>query len=509
MKLNIKRTFLVGLAFLLISMFWQIYDGVMSIILVNNFGLNQSVSGILLALDNLLALIFLPLFGAWSDKTTTKMGKRKPYILIGTIIAAVVFVSLAVVDFYQFSAVREAGISAMIPITEGIGDAAKTVGYYFTVNGNVEQSLLLEGSNFKFITEVADYISSVRAEYIFQNITKYNWIYLGSFIGILFVVLMAMCSFRTPAVSLMPDVTIKPLRSKANAIINAMGTIGGAVSLVLIMVIGTVKAANYSTFNFILLFGIVAGLMLAFLAIFMFLVKEIKWTDEMRRESMRLGLETEEDDKIEKGSKGEKMKPDIRRSFILILVSVFLWFFAYNAASSKLSLYSQNILQIENYTFPAMVGFAAALIAFYPIGIISTKFGRKNTIITGIGILIVGFVLAFVASLNLSLGWIIYAAMVVVGFGWAAINVNSYPMVVEMSKGPNIGVFTGYYYAASMLAQALTPVLSGLLMDAFGMTLTLFPYAIFFSICAAITMIFVKHGEPKKIDIDKAAVKAE
>lgn len=501
MKLNVKRTFLVGLAFLLISMFWQIYDGVMSIILVNNFGLGQAGSGFLLALDNILALILLPLFGAWSDKTVTKMGKRKPYILIGTIIAAVVFVSLAVVDYFQFTAVRAAEISAMFPILDG---NLKTIGYYFTVGGADHTRVLLEGSSFTYITEVADFVSTARADYIFENITQPNWIYLASFIAILLIVLMSMCAFRTPAVSLMPDVTIKPLRSKANAIINAMGTIGGAISLVLIMFVGTMKASNYDTFNYLYLFGIVAGLMLAFLAVFMFLVKEVKWSDEMRRESLRLGIETEEDEKIAKGSKGEKMAPDVRKSFILILVSIFLWFFAYNAASSKLSLYAQNILRIENYAFPAMVGFVAALIAFYPIGILSTKIGRKNTILAGIVVLILGFILAFIASLDLSLGWIIYAAMVVVGFGWAAINVNSYPMVVEMSKGPNIGVFTGYYYAASMLAQAVTPVISGLLMDAYSMTLTLFPYAIFFSIAAGVTMLFVKHGEPKHLESKEA-----
>ncbi|MFA5422120.1 MAG: MFS transporter [Bacilli bacterium] len=498
MKLNIKRTFLVGLAFLIISMFWQIYDGVMSIILVNNFGLNQASSGILLALDNILALVFLPLFGAWSDKTTAKMGKRKPYILIGTVIAAIIFVALAVVDYYQFQAVRADQISAMLEIkVDGV-----VTGYYFTVKGVIQEILTLDGSGYTYITEVADKISELRAAYIFKEITQPNMIYLGSFIGILFIVLLAMCSFRTPAVSLMPDVTIKPLRSKANAIINAMGTIGGAISLVLIMVLGTVKTGrtgNYWSFNYILLFAIVAGLMLALLAIFMFLVKEVKWTNEMQSVSRELGLETEEDEKVAKGSRDHKMPKDVKKSFILILISIFLWFFAYNAASSKLTLYAQNILQIENYTFPAMVGFVAALIAFYPIGILSTKIGRKNTILTGIIVLILGFIAVFVASL-LSLGWLIYVAMVIVGFGWAAINVNSYPMVVEMSKGPNIGVFTGYYYAASMLAQAVTPVLSGLLMDEFGMLPVLFPYAIFFSIAAFVTMLFVKHGEPKRID---------
>ncbi|MFA5481218.1 MAG: MFS transporter [Bacilli bacterium] len=487
MKLNVKRTFLVGFAFLIISLFWQVYDGTMSIILVTHFGLNQAWSGVLLALDNLLALFLLPLFGAWSDKTVTKYGKRKPYILIGTIVAAVVFVLLAVVDFYQLQAMHAADISNVL-------QDAISGNYYFTV-----------GAITQITDPVREVVSTARADYIFANITQTNWYFLATFIGILFIVLMAMCSFRTPAVSLMPDVVIKPHRSKANAIINAMGTIGGGLSLGSIAIVGTMKQANYETFSFLPLFAVTAGLMLVLLAVFMFVVKEVKWSEEMRRQSIELGVETAETENVAKGTKGEKMPKDVRKSFLLILASVVLWFFSYNAASSKITLYSTEVLGIENYSLPVMIGFVAALIAFYPVGIISTKIGRRTTIMGGIGILILGFIFGFVAGIAFFPGWLVFVAMAFVGVGWAAINVNSYPMVVEMSHGANIGVYTGYYYSASMFAQILTPIISGLIMDAVGMRWSLFPYSIIFAVAALVTMFFVKHGEAKKLEPIKPA----
>ena len=256
-----------------------------------------------------------------------------------------------------------------------------------------------------------------------------------------------MCSFRTPAVALMPDVTLKPLRSKANAIINAMGTIGGAISLGLITFIGTMDPTrNYSTFTYLPLFIVIALVMLLMLTVFMVFVKETAWSEEMRRESIELGIETKESEDVEAGTKGEKMTPEVRKSFILILSSVVLWFFAYNAATSKIAVYSTEVLGIVQYSIPMMVAFISALIAFYPVGIISTKIGRKTTIMGGLVIFVTGFLCGFLAGVIPGAGWLVYVSMAVVGVGWASINVNSYPMVVEMSHGANIGVYTGYYY---------------------------------------------------------------
>ena len=245
------------------------------------------------------------------------------------------------------------------------------------------------------------------------------------------------------------------------------------------------------------------------LVVFMLLVKEVKWVEEMRRESIELGIETKESDSVEKGTKGEKMTPEVRRSFLFILASVILWFFSYNAASSKITLYSTEVLGIANYSFPLMIGFVSALIAYYPVGIISTKIGRRKTIMGGILVLVFGFILAFIAGIAFFPEWLVFAAMVFVGVGWASINVNSYPMVVEMSHGPNIGVYTGYYYSASMFAQILTPIISGAIMDAVGMRWSLFPYSIIFAIAAFVTMFFVKHGEPKHLDAVKIESEAK
>ncbi|MFA5686623.1 MAG: MFS transporter [Bacilli bacterium] len=501
MKLNVKRTFLVGFAFLLISMFWQVYDSAMSIILVTHYGLNQFWSGVVLALDNILALFLLPLFGRLSDRTNTKMGKRKPYILIGTIVAALVFIVLGFIDKYQIASIHGMNVGPVL-----FDEAAQT--YYFTVDGT--RQLFEYDGVFRIGYPIREVVSQARGAYIFETVTKPNWYYLATFIAILFIVLLAMCSFRTPAVSLMPDVTLKPLRSKANAIINAMGTIGGAISLGLITFIGTMDPTrNYSTFTYLPLFIVIALVMLLMLTVFMVFVKETAWSEEMRRESIELGIETKESEDVEAGTKGEKMTPEVRKSFILILSSVVLWFFAYNAATSKIAVYSTEVLGIVQYSIPMMVAFISALIAFYPVGIISTKIGRKTTIMGGLVIFVTGFLCGFLAGVIPGAGWLVYVSMAVVGVGWASINVNSYPMVVEMSHGANIGVYTGYYYTASMAAQIFTPMLSGLFMDWFSMRWALFPYSIVFGLAALVTMFFVKHGEPKKIDVATEEVLVE
>ena len=196
-KLNNKRTYLVGFAFMSIMLFWTIYDLLIAKMLVDNFGLNQTWSGVVMALDNVLALFMLPLFGRLSDKTKTKWGKRTPYIVIGTIIAAVLFVGVAFFDLYQQCAVTKYGFG---PIKEIVVDDKTLFEYSF--NGVFEQS------------DVRSSLAAVRAKQIFEVVTSQNPGLLIGFIVVLFFVLLAMGIYRSPAVSLMPDVTPKPLRSK-------------------------------------------------------------------------------------------------------------------------------------------------------------------------------------------------------------------------------------------------------------------------------------------------------
>ena len=107
MKLNYKRTIFVGFAFLLICMFWQAYDNIIPKILTDKFGMSQTWSGFIMALDNVFAVFLLPIFGALSDKKNTKLGRRTPYILIGTLCAAILFVGLSFTDNMQLTAIDD------------------------------------------------------------------------------------------------------------------------------------------------------------------------------------------------------------------------------------------------------------------------------------------------------------------------------------------------------------------------------------------------------------------
>jgi Na+/melibiose symporter-like transporter len=472
-KLNLKRTFSVGFAFLLISMFWSVYDNIVAKMLINDFGLNQTWSGVLLALDNIIALFLLPLFGALSDKTRTKMGKRTPYILIGTIVAAVIFVGLAAVDFFQQAVIAKEAISGVL---EDSGN------FYFTVNGVINTS-----------DAVKSVVATARSTYIFQVITTNYSGYLVAFIGILLIVLIAMASFRTPAVSLMPDVTIKPLRSKANAVINLMGAVGGLIALLATNFLGK----DYQ--NYIPLFALIGGLMLVMLSVFMILVREVPWSKSMEEDSIRYGIEKKETIAKEDADPKykEKMPKDVKKSFLLILASVILWFMAYNAATSKFSDYATMVVDFSSWALALMIANVAAIISFYPVGIISTKLGRRKTILGGIVILLVAFILGYFVTKETN--FLMFVTMALAGIGWATINVNSYPMVVEMSHGSNIGVYTGYYYTASMAAQIATPIFSGILMDLIDRRV-LFIYCAVFAALAFVTMLFVRHGDSKQID---------
>ena len=104
MKLNYKRTILIGLAFLSISAFWQMYDNIIPLILKNTFGMKETMTGVIMAGDNVLALFLLPIFGAFSDKVDTKIGKRMPFILIGTALAVIMLMLLPYAVFFAILA---------------------------------------------------------------------------------------------------------------------------------------------------------------------------------------------------------------------------------------------------------------------------------------------------------------------------------------------------------------------------------------------------------------------
>ena len=504
MKLNYKRTILVGFAFFLISAFWQAYDATIPVILTNKFGMSQTWSGVIMALDNILAVFMLPLFGALSDKCHTRHGKRTPFIAIGTIVAAIALLGLSFVDNAQLnniSAVSKIDDPAALEViydTQAHKELMTPDGEKFVLVDEFSKeefvaitSQISDPENGdKMITnpQYTNYVAPARQAYAAQA-TQNNPAPLILFVVLLLLILVAMATFRSPAVALMPDVTVKPLRSKANAVINLMGTAGGILVLVLGIVFAT-SAVRNQLMNYYIYYGVVAGIMLTALAIFLLTVREPVWSKQMAEDSVKFGIEEEQQDTSAKRglSKAEK------RSLLFILASIALWYFGYNAVTSKYAVYAGNILNMD-YNTTLLLAQGAAIVAYLPAGMVASKIGRKKTIMAGVEMLTSAFAAAsFLRSGSSVL--LMNVLFALAGIGWATINVNSFPMVVEMCSGADIGKYTGFYYTASMSAQIVTPMLSGFLMDQMGMTV-LFPYAAVFAALALLTMVMVRHGDAK------------
>ena len=504
MKLNTKRTILVGFAFFLICTFWQAYDSIVPLILTNKFGMSQTWSGVIMAIDNILALFMLPMFGTISDKCKHRSGRRTPFIMAGTIVAVAAFIGLSFVDAAQLDKLSEVAkiddAAALETIYESQADAVLqtpegenfVLSDTFTLEQFQQITLEIEEGGKKITNpDYTNYVVPARQACAAQ-ITSADPSALILFVALLLVVLLSMATFRSPAVALMPDVTVKPLRSKANAIINLMGTAGGIVVLLLGKVFATGAAKN-ALMNYVVFFGIVGGIMLVALIVFRLTVKEPKWVEEMRADSIKYGVEKEE--QVVSGQ-ARKLSSAEFRSLIFMLLSVVLWFFGYNAITSKYSVYAANVLD-KDFNTTLLLAQAAAIVAYIPVGIVASKLGRKKTILIGVAMLAVAFGGAsFIRSDSPML--LMNALFILAGVAWATINVNSFPMVVEMSTGSDVGKYTGFYYTASMAAQTLTPMVSGFLMDQpkFGMTI-LFPYGTVFVCLAFVTMLFVKHGDAK------------
>ena len=455
-KLHYPHTILTGFGFLASSIAWAIYDPYITKIL--NHLLNNSATitswsaklnaafpalaefaaangedvttaaggitlvplfiGIIMTFDNIFGVIFQPTFGKLSDNTHSRFGKRRPYVIFGAPISAILF--------------------AIIPI-------------------------------------VAIKVGSLPLTMLFI---------------ILFVFVMSL--WRAPVVALMPDLTPSDIRSEGNAVINLMGSAGGILVLALGMVFAT-SAVRNSLMSYTGYFAVIAAIMLAALVIFMLTVREKEWAYEMQQQAVALGIE-EETQEQEEAAGGRKLSVDEVKSLIFLLLSIVLWFFGYNAVTSKYSVYASNILH-KDYNLTLIIAQAAAIVSYLPVGFIASKAGRKKTILAGVVMLTTAFTVA--AFLNAESPTMLMNAMfALAGIAWATINVNSFPMVVEMCSGGDVGKYTGFYYTASMAAQVATPMLSGLLMDRFGMHV-LFPYAAVFTTLAFVTMLFVRHGDSK------------
>lgn len=429
MKLNNKRTILVGLAFLSICAFWQMYDSIVPLILTRTFHLNETFSGAIMAADNVLALFLLPIFGGISDRTDTRLGKRMPFILFGTGCAIILLNILPLLD-------------------NGFAAAPST---------------------FKLV----------------------------SFVIVLGLLLIAMGTYRSPAVALMPDVTPKPLRSKGNAIINLMGAVGGILYLAVAAVMyPNSKVQGLAHVNYQPLFLVVSAIMFVAVGVLFLTIKEPKLTAENRElEKQHPEWNLARDD----GSGNQVLPAPVKRSLGFLLASIALWFAGYNGVTTWFTTYISVVMGqgLGGASTCLLVATAGAIVSYIPIGALASKIGRKKTIMGGIILLAACFLLGFVlTTVYSSINAVMFVVFALVGLAWAAINVNSLPMVVEMCKDSDIGKFTGYYYTASMSAQIITPILAGTLMRHISYQI-LFPYAALFVSLSFVTMLFVRHGDVK------------
>ena len=402
MKLNNKRTILVGLAFLSICAFWQMYDNVIQLILGNTFHLNETVSGVIMAADNVLALFLLPFFGALSDRCRPgKLGRRTPFILFGTA-AAVVLMNL-------------------LPI--------------------LDNSYAQEAAAWKLVC----------------------------FIVVLGLLLIAMGTYRSPAVALMPDVTPKPLRSRANAIINLMGAVGGILYLIITALLyPKSKTEGLAHVNYQPLFIIVALIMAGAVAVLLATIREPKLAAANRAlEKEHPEWNLAEDD----GSGHETLPAPVKRSLAFLLASIALWFIGYNGVTTWFSRYVSEVMGegIGTTSIYLTVATAGAIISYIPIGFAAAKFGRKRTIQAGVILLAACFASGYFLTANAkSVSPVMYVVFALVGLAWAAI----------------------------MAAQVVTPILAGTLMEHISYQV-LFPYAAFFVGMSFVTMLFVRHGDVK------------
>lgn len=632
LKLDYGQTFKVGIAFAGIILFWNAYDFVIPLLLEHAYGLPNALRGLIMGLDNLLALFMLPLFGKISDnakgKLARKFGRRTPFIVIGTVCAIVLMVFVPVATLGQQKAADEYSnsIEAQLNddqwmeshLTEWYDNAVSGEGEHYEVdleylaNNNMsredfinirfdekltsKKALLLFGeetfyydgeeitdlnavaptgrtyqeiidSNKNYKTFVASSVNGYISDGIYENHTqtKDGISSIAVYMVILLLVLVAMASFRSPAVALMPDVTPKPLRSQANAIINLCGGIGGAIAFL----IYTVVLFGERLHNYVIIFGSVAGGMLLLLAAFIALVNEKKMVKRCQEICEEYGIddyedqeETKEpvalDEKVESDCNDATLEESVEvaadvedtpeispevleiakaktakikspkewwsakstdekqrlKSFWLILASIFMWFMGYNAVSSNLSVYTTKALNLSAGISSIISGasMVVSAIAFIPVGYMAVKLGRRKSIIIGFALAVVSFILVCFAvrpSDNATIPSVLFTVFyLLAGFGLIIANVNTFPMVTELSTAETVGQYTGYYYVATMSAQAITPMIGGAVMDA-GQDKYLFLYSAVCIVIAIVLMCFVKHGDSKQIPTGKKLTKEE
>ncbi len=383
-KLNYGKTFLIGTGFFASSLLWSLYNSFIPLIL-KDFITSTTLIGFIMTIDNIFGVIFQPVFGAMSDRTHTKIGKRMPYIIIAA------------------------------PLCAGL---------------------------FFFIPRMSSVITLMALVIVFN---------------------FGMSVWRAPIVALMPDLTPKQHWSKANGVINLMG----GVSSIIAFLIGG-KIAN--SFGRSATFGMGSIVMLiAVIILFIFVKEPVNQAPTISQK------ESKKKEKILDLSNFKKLPAEDRHNLTYLLLAIFFWFCGYNAVETFFTSFAVSHLGLSEGSAAMLLAFfSVSFVAFaIPSGFIATKIGRKKTIIFGL----IGLIIVFIPILFLMNLVAIRVLLLIGGFFWALININSLPMVLEIGQHSEIGTYTGYYYFFSFSANIVSPILYGLIRDLTGTFNSLFIYA--------------------------------
>jgi len=390
---SVSKTFLLGFGFFGVSVIWSLYNAYLPIFLKSTFGLRSSVIGAVMTIDNIFAIALLPFLGALSDRTRTRLGRRRPYILVGSTLALMFFV--------------------LVP-------------YFNTLQ------------------------------------------ILGLMMLAIILMNLSMALFRSPVVALMPDITPSKYRSQANGIINFMGGLGA-----LLVYFGGKPLYDQD----ISLPFLVGGLVMftASMLVVVFIREKLPGSAEpgAGKVSFRASIQ-EVVANLKDVFRGEK-------SLLLILLGILFWFIGFNSIETFFTSYAKYHLGIEESTGAQILGFFSVtfMITSIASGFLGSRIGRKRTIRFGLAILVAILLGSLFVRRFLPL---------------ALVNVNSLPMVVDMTTLAKVGGYTGLYYFFSQAANIAAPPLAGLLIDAFGYAfLMIFAAAMF--LLAFFIMSFVKRGE--------------
>lgn len=489
MKFNLKRTLLCSLAFGWISLFWGSYDAIMQSIDYDVFGLDSVLHGLIIALDNILGLILLPLFGRISDKIDTRFGNRKPIIVVGTVISMIgfmgvcVFASLGKDYFLPFI------ICLIVTLAAMASYRSPALALVPDVNPDRFRSMANAVSN---VVSVVLTVVAMLYFYVFMLFDGYYAIG-AAFSATTLIMLVFFCAtvhekkFKSDmqteeAEALEHDKIEAELRRLNSEMQDTYSS--SDEELILSSKNHALDVQAFTEDSLLHLPSIDTALSHQFLSKRKAERKEAKASGK-RRKSVR-------------------NKAAFTR--FCILAVVFCFYMTYNALTSNFVKYAEYILGFKQNEaiIPLILAQAAAMIAFPAASFLSNKIGRRNTMLIGFAIMIA----AFSGSIAFSSPHpALYVLFFLLGMSFGLVMVNIYPFFLETSQNTKLGQDTGIFSMAMTVAMVITPILSGALISVTGGWFgggenagfrILFPYSILFLVLAFILTAVIKNKHKEK-----------